>query len=575
MERQAYCKANPTFLVARGMLRTISIGIPSLTRQLHHTERVNFSICPLWAKKIEVRKGGRIPFKTIRDEKRVEQHKSTIIASETCSTVQNDVSKNGSCTHVKETHATLSTKVKSIDSAFPKYQLPMELCPRDFLSGPTSFPSIYSSKDFYEAWSRLYHYYKKKQIGSIDGQRSIPDANTEMLEAPPDAKTDLINLATATEKAEIQALLTILPNWIGEKVRSLLQMQKTSTTSDAVDGKDLYGRIIELYLHVGQKPRVFFTPYSSTDLSNYVTRSDIDVVAKTLQHISFNKGNNSAGKLIFGEDLRAGVPGTLHRIGVYLDKNQERILGYTIRFGRYIPFAGTLIADLLTNGSVVVISPPCCGKTTILRDSTAQLCASYKPPKVVVVDTSNEILGDADEPAPYFGTVRRLQVSCRKAQSEVLVQAIQNHSPDIVVVDEIGNTEECEGICSIIHRGTKVLCSVHGWSLAGVVRNLKLNVLFGGSQPLLLSYEEKRAKQKLRKTALERMNPIGFQFAVQLKKGDYGKALLYLNLDKVVDRIYDTENWVCGGADLAYEVDLSKPLLQQNRATDIMKAMGK
>ena len=411
---------------------------------------------------------------------------------------------------------------------------------------------------------------KKRTVCSqmIDSKGKISSISPEEL------AQDIQRVSKDTQKFDIQSLFQLLPQCILRDLEFIYDKSKDKSEHfQPFDSTSkFYDSIIEIYFHVGQHPRLIFRDGSYIDLKSISTRDEVKRFIQKLSASSLKCRNSQAR---WTSDLRIGISNTLHRIGLFLDKTQENILGCTIRIGRYIPHAGILIADLMKIGSTVIIAPPCTGKTTIIRDTIAQLCNSADLTRVVVVDTSNEIIGDSDEPAPYFGTVRRLQVPERESQPLILSHAVQNHSPEVVIIDEVGNTEECESICSIIHRGSKVLCSVHGSSLASVVRNLKLNTLFGGSQPLLLSYDEKRAKQKTRKTALERMNPTGFDFAIQLRKGEFQSALLYLDLNKVVDSIYDKEDWLNGGKEFAFSVDLTKSIKEQACYDEILKIFNK
>ena len=438
-------------------------------------------------------------------------------------------------------------------------------------------PEIRSFRSMRDAWYFI-NRVKAYHIAGQDNSRmsvNVPRWDSKKL------KDYVRELSDLTQKMEISTLLSLLPKRIAMELSPLIEkliFAGASQEASESELSDFYKSIIEIYFHVGQHPRLFFHSGKTLDLPSVTSAKEISQFIKSIRKVSetsLTRRKRLNEKNSWSNDLRLGIPGTLHRVGLYVDKNQSHVLGYTVRVGRYIPYAGTLVAELMGIGSTIIIAPPCTGKTTIIRDSIANLCNSPKCVRVVVVDTSNEIVGDSHEPAPYFGTVRRLQVPERNRQSDILAQAVQNHSPEIVIIDEVGNTEECESICSIIHRGSKVLCSVHGSSLASVVRNLKLNVLFGGSQPLLLSYDEKRAKQKTRKTALERMNPTGFDFALQLQKGDYAKAFLYLDLNKVVDSIFDKEDWINGGSEFSFEVDLTKPLRDQSAFDQLVKILDR
>ena len=421
-----------------------------------------------------------------------------------------------------------------------------------------------ATMNLFHAWDKLHRNiikdaehiesFCKKKLEKTDQDANESSESEDMLRnKAKENRTLLRNLAASSYQMEYDRFIQLLPVTLrSQVVLAIERLRGTPTHPDELTETTTPCEPTELYLHVSQRP-VLYTRTSQVVLDHIVQNTDIAHLFQRLPRL--------------GTDHRAGIPGTLHRVGALLGKDGTA-LGCTIRLGRYIPFAGRLLVDLLYFGSVLVVSPPGGGKTTVLRDAVASLSRLPDPPRVVVIDTSNEIVGESDGVAPYFGGTRRLQVPSREQQLKVMMEGVQNHAPDILVIDEIGTEEEAIGVCSATQRGVRVLCTVHGSSLANIVRNTSLNRLLGGSQPVLLSYDEKRAKKKLRKTVLERMNPCSFDFVVQLQccKENPFLAHVYKDLDNVVDHIFEIEDWKTGGMNLSKVVDLRTPIRNQKHA---------
>ncbi len=180
----------------------------------------------------------------------------------------------------------------------------------------------------------------------------------------------------------------------------------------------------------------------------------------------------------FREDNRTGIERTLHRISCVRDRYGE-IVGLTVRVGRAVEGAAEFIRDVIEGGSVLFVGPPASGKTTILRDACRILSARLGP-KVVIVDTSNEIGGDGKVPHPAIGMARRIQVPDPREQARILMQAVANHGPEVVVIDEIGFYGDVEAVLTVARRGVRMLATVHGFRLEDVVENPHLCDLVGG-----------------------------------------------------------------------------------------------
>lgn len=188
--------------------------------------------------------------------------------------------------------------------------------------------------------------------------------------------------------------------------------------------------------------------------------------------------------------------------------------------------------------SMLILSKPGVGKTTLLRDLAAMLARDGPDaPRVIVVDTSNEIGGDSHFPLPYLGRARRFQVPRRTAQGDYLLQVVQNHTPDIVIIDEIANETEAYAAMSVANRGVKLIATAHGDSLQALLNNRQLNHLVGGAVQAFLSHEERRLRSKIRKTVLERPNSSPFGVVVELESRDAARVIV--DVDLAVDMLLD------------------------------------
>jgi len=245
---------------------------------------------------------------------------------------------------------------------------------------------------------------------------------------------------------ELTALLAYLPPWLRE-------------AAAAVRGDDL----LEIAMDLGRTPRLRLRA-GWLDLEREVTRDDLQYVVGRVDR--------------FRPDNRTGIDRTLHRIACIRDRYQD-IVGYTFRVGRAVVGAAVPVRELLASGaSLLIVGPPGSGKTTVLRDAARMLDEMGRA--VIVCDTSNEIGGDGQVPHPAIGRSRRLQVPSPEAQPRVLLEALVNHWPEVVVVDEIGYRGDAEVVATIARRGVQVLATAHGRSLQDVLFNPALADLVGG-----------------------------------------------------------------------------------------------
>jgi stage III sporulation protein SpoIIIAA len=260
--------------------------------------------------------------------------------------------------------------------------------------------------------------------------------------------------------------------------------------------------LLEIVLDLGRLPMARFVD-GEVQLSDHeVTRADID-------HVDALTGE-------FDADNRAGIERTLHRISAIRNRH-GLIVGLTCRVGRAVYGTVEIIQDLVESGkSILLLGKPGIGKTTMLRES-ARILAENK--RVIIVDTSNEIGGDGDVPHPAVGNARRMQVATPALQHEVMIEAVENHNPEIVIIDEIGRELEAMAARTIAERGVQLVATAHGRTLENLLLNPTLSDMVGGIESVTLSDEEARRRGK-QKTVLERRSPPTFDVLVELQERD-------------------------------------------------------
>jgi stage III sporulation protein SpoIIIAA len=233
----------------------------------------------------------------------------------------------------------------------------------------------------------------------------------------------------------------------------------------------------------------------------------------------------------FGGDNRAGIERTLHRISAIRNRRGE-IVGLTCRVGRAVFGTVAMVRDLLDSGrSLLLMGPPGVGKTTALRE-IARVLADELGKRVVVIDTSNEIAGDGDIPHPAIGRARRMQVARPELQHQVMIEAVENHMPEVIVIDEIGTELEAQAARTIAERGVMLVATAHGNELANLIKNPTLSDLVGGIQSVTLGDEEAR-RRRTQKTVLERTAEPTFPLAVEMHSR--GRWLVHGDVAQTVD----------------------------------------
>lgn len=236
---------------------------------------------------------------------------------------------------------------------------------------------------------------------------------------------------------------------------------------------------------------------------------------------------------VFGSDNRAGIERTLHRISAIRNR-VSKIIGLTCRVGRALEGTIDIIDDIVRSGqSILLLGKPGVGKTTKLRE-VARVLADEVEKRVVIVDTSNEIGGDGDVPHPGIGSARRMQVRTAAEQHAVMIEAVENHMPEVIVIDEIGTEPEAQAARTIAERGVQLVGTAHGQTLENLMLNPTLADLIGGIQAVTLSDAEAQ-RRGTQKTVLERKAPPTFDVVIELL--DYDRLAVHHNVMKTVDMV--------------------------------------
>ena len=283
--------------------------------------------------------------------------------------------------------------------------------------------------------------------------------------------------------------------------------------------RDDVNELLEVVLDLGREPEARFLSESLVISSREITEADIEYV---IQKVSS-----------FGEDNRAGIERTLHRISAIRNRS-GKVVGLTLRVGRAVYGTIRIIEDLVLSGkSVLLLGKPGVGKTTMLRE-IARVLADDAQKRVIIVDTSNEIAGDGDIPHPGIGRSRRMQVRLPALQHAVMIEAVENHMPEVIVIDEIGTEADADAARTIAERGVQLVATAHGNSLDNLIMNPTLSDLVGGVEAVTLGDIEARRRGS-QKTVRERRAPPTFDILVEIQ--GWNEVVVHEDVSDVVDRM--------------------------------------
>jgi stage III sporulation protein SpoIIIAA len=293
----------------------------------------------------------------------------------------------------------------------------------------------------------------------------------------------MIEHQTNQDREDLEALLAILPLRVRQKIEEIGRSDE----------------LLEIVMDLGRVPTARYVDGEHLLNSTEISQAEIDGVVA-------NIGN-------FDDDNRAGIARTLHRISGIRNRRGQ-VVGLTCRVGRAVYGTIDIIADIIAEGhSILLLGRPGVGKTTMLRE-VARILAEEK--RVIIVDTSNEIGGDGDIPHPAVGRARRMQVPRPSHQHETMIEAVENHNPEVIVIDEIGREQEASAARTINERAVQLIGTAHGNTLENLLLNPTLSDLVGGIESVTLSDEEAR-RRGTQKTVLERRAPPTFDVLIEIQ----------------------------------------------------------
>jgi stage III sporulation protein SpoIIIAA len=313
---------------------------------------------------------------------------------------------------------------------------------------------------------------------------------------------------------DLDTLLSVLPPTITDSLRKI--------------GR--FNELIEVVMDLGRPPEARYVGSDGSNGDGAVAKEETlelrsdEVTQDDIEYVLEGIGS-------FDEDNRAGIARTLHRISAIKNRHNTAV-GLTCRVGRAVYGTLEIIEDIITSGkSILLLGRPGVGKTTMLREAARVLSETRR---VVIVDTSNEIGGDGDIPHPAVGRARRMQVATPARQDEVMIEAVENHNPQVIVIDEIGRESEAEAARTIAERGVQLIGTAHGQTLENLMMNPTLSDLIGGIESVTLSDEEAR-RRGTQKTVLERRAPPTFDVLIEIR--DRHKLLVHHDVSEAVDAL--------------------------------------
>ncbi|RXH94206.1 hypothetical protein DVH24_023890 [Malus domestica] len=304
----------------------------------------------------------------------------------------------------------------------------------------------------------------------------------------------------------------------GSELGMLLELLPSRMRSELYRHQEI-GELVEVVMDLGRSPIARFPSGDWVISEQPVNHEDLrHAVSKVSE---------------FSDDNRSGINNSLHRISAIRNRKMQ-IIGLTCRVGRAVSGSAEIIRDLIEGGgSILVIGPPGVGKTTLIRE-IARMLADDHMKRVVIVDTSNEIGGDGDVPHAGIGRARRMQVPNVNMQHNVMIEAVENHMPETIIIDEIGTELEALAASTIAQRGVQLVGTAHGMTIDNIMKNPSLQILVGGIESVTLGDEEAR-RRKVQKTILERKGPPTFTCAVEIISKT--ELRVHHRLDATVDAI--------------------------------------